>query len=278
MRIALFISAAIAYACQPVDGPNITGKDLAAADPSFAGIDPAAIVGASPLPGVRRIMQPLELNKYGPAASPVCFERATTLLTEDEVNRVLVERASSLQRGSPVHLQLLDFTKTPVPKGLIDFSPAGPDQSGLWRGRVKYDERRTFPIWAKVRITTEQTWLEAAELLQPGKPISESQLKKQRGPRSPFGPQPIIDIAGRVPLRAIKPCETIFASMLTTPRDIERGDKVAVEVVSGEAHLLFDAIAESPGRLGESVLIKNPENGRRFQARVESKGKVLITK
>ncbi|HEV2201294.1 MAG TPA: flagella basal body P-ring formation protein FlgA [Bryobacteraceae bacterium] len=58
--------------------------------------------------------------------------------------------------------------------------------------------------------------------------------------------------------------------------DIQRGQKVAVEVTSGAARLRFDADAESSGRAGDTVLIRNPENGRLFQARVEGKGKVVV--
>lgn len=55
-----------------------------------------------------------------------------------------------------------------------------------------------------------------------------------------------------------------------------RGDKVQVNVWSGAVLLQFEAEAESTGRAGETVMIRNPENGRRFAARVEEKGKVLV--
>ncbi len=58
--------------------------------------------------------------------------------------------------------------------------------------------------------------------------------------------------------------------------EVQRGEKVAVEVTSGGALLRFEADAESSGRKGDSVLIRNPETGSLFQARVESKGKVLV--
>jgi hypothetical protein len=60
--------------------------------------------------------------------------------------------------------------------------------------------------------------------------------------------------------------------------DIQRGDKVAVEVTSGAALVRFQAAAESAGRVGDSVLIRNPENGKLFQARVEGKGRVVVQK
>ena len=62
------------------------------------------------------------------------------------------------------------------------------------------------------------------------------------------------------------------------PPDIQRGEQVMVTVLSGAVRLKFEAQAESTARIGESVIVRNPENGRRFIARVEEKGKVLVKK
>jgi hypothetical protein len=51
---------------------------------------------------------------------------------------------------------------------------------------------------------------------------------------------------------------------------------VAVEVRSGAALLKFEAAAESGGKAGELVAMRNPANGARFRARVVAKGKVLL--
>ena len=59
-------------------------------------------------------------------------------------------------------------------------------------------------------------------------------------------------------------------------REVERGERVAVEVSSGAAVLTFQAEAASAGRTGDSVVVKNPENGRLFSAKVQSKGKVVV--
>ncbi len=62
------------------------------------------------------------------------------------------------------------------------------------------------------------------------------------------------------------------------PPDVERGDHVVVEVRCGGIVLKFEAEAQSSAHIGESIILKNPENGRRFIARVQEKGKVLIQK
>lgn len=57
---------------------------------------------------------------------------------------------------------------------------------------------------------------------------------------------------------------------------IERGERVQVEVRSGTARLGFEANTASSGHTGDSVLVRNPENGRLFSAVVQGKGKVLV--
>ena len=65
---------------------------------------------------------------------------------------------------------------------------------------------------------------------------------------------------------------------LAVPPDVQRGERVRVQVTCGGVLLQFDAEAESSAHVGENVIVKNPENGRRFVARVEEKGKVFVKK
>ncbi|MEQ1945884.1 MAG: flagella basal body P-ring formation protein FlgA [Bryobacteraceae bacterium] len=59
-------------------------------------------------------------------------------------------------------------------------------------------------------------------------------------------------------------------------REVERGERIAVEVSSGTARVMFQAEAASAGRTGDSIVVKNPENGKLFSARVQGKGKVMV--
>jgi len=47
-------------------------------------------------------------------------------------------------------------------------------------------------------------------------------------------------------------------------------------VISGAARLAFTGRAETPGRRGDVVTVRNPASKRTFPARVEAKGKVLV--
>jgi hypothetical protein len=59
-------------------------------------------------------------------------------------------------------------------------------------------------------------------------------------------------------------------------REVETGDTVLVEVHSGGALLKFETRAESGGKTGETVVVRNPANGARFSARVLAKGEVTV--
>jgi len=284
--VSLFMwFGAAALACHPVEGDHISGEDLSKADPWFAALDPDLKIAPTPLPGVPRLFHGAELARLGqmhgialPApVSEQCFERATEPLTVEQLLPVL-QTALGMDDARMI---IQDFSRAGVPKGTLEFRRSGLTASGLWRGQVVYAEARSVPVWAQVRVSVERTWVEAIETLPAGKPIVRAQLVERRGPRFLFAAMPLdtIDLAaGREPIHAIKPGEPIFGSMLIAPREVERGDQVNVVVQSGEARLQLWAEAETSGRFGELVMVRNPDSGRHFQARVEGKDKVLITR
>jgi flagella basal body P-ring formation protein FlgA len=79
-----------------------------------------------------------------------------------------------------------------------------------------------------------------------------------------------------VPRRSIRAGDPVTANALEAPPAVARGDLVSVEVSSGAAQLKLTAKAESAGRPGDVILLRNPGNGQRFQARVSHPGKVTI--
>jgi flagella basal body P-ring formation protein FlgA len=290
MRLAFLIAALIpvivpAFACQIIDGDHILGKDVASASPLFAALDPNLEIGAAPLAGVERVLRPEELVRLAKQnaisldapATPICFERATAPLTSEQILPIL-RRALGIDNAK---IEILDFSRFGVPRGTFDFPKSGLMPNGLWRGRVLYGDSHSMPVWVKARITVDRTWIEAAETLVAGKAIDTSQLRVKTGPRFPFDTALIESsslVAGRRPVRTLAAGTPIASAMLTIAHDIERGDRIAVEVKVGSAILDFEATAESSGRAGEPILVKNPENGRSFQAVIQDKGHVLVEK
>jgi hypothetical protein len=65
---------------------------------------------------------------------------------------------------------------------------------------------------------------------------------------------------------------------LAAPPVVKRGDKVAVSVTTGSVLVTFESEAESSGRVGDTVIVRNPTNGNRFVAQVQNAGKVTVNK
>jgi flagella basal body P-ring formation protein FlgA len=285
MRFTLLFLTIPMFACQVVDADHIFGKDVAAANPVFASLNPNLEIGAAPLAGVGRVLHPEELVRLArqngialdsPAAA-MCFERATEPLTAETLLPIL-QKAIAIDNAK---IEILDFSRFGIPRGTFDFPKSSLMPNGLWRGRVLYGENHSMPVWVKARITVDRTWVEVSEPLLMGKNIEPSQLTLKTGPRFPFDTafiESITQVVGRRPVRTLTAGTSIAPAMLTMAHDVERGDRVAVEVKVGGAILDFEATAESSGRAGDSILIKNPENGKSFQAKIQDKGHVVVEK
>jgi flagella basal body P-ring formation protein FlgA len=149
----------------------------------------------------------------------------------------------------------------------------------LWRGFVNHTSGRKTPVWAKVRISVACKRVVAAEPLPPGKPVQASQLRLEEWqgfPTRDEQPNSIEQISGRLPKHTIPEGAPITADLLQDAWEVERGEAVHVEVHSGAAQLSFVARAETPGRRGDLISIRNLKSGRLFSARVESKGKAVV--
>jgi hypothetical protein len=210
----------LAAACVSIEGEKILLSDLARAVPALSAAAPEETIGFAPAPGMRRLIGQAEIGKiaaqYGvelPAGlTTVCFERAAEPLAEERVSQGL-RRALSGETW-----KLIDFSRYRVPGGDINFQvpPKLPaNVPVILRGSIRYGDNRSFPCWARVKISRP-------------------------------------------------------------PREVERGDMVAVEVSSGTALVKFVARAESGGAQGEAVLLRNPTSKICFSARITGKGKVML--
>ncbi len=285
----IVLAAALAATCIPVEGDRIRAADLAVAVPAFAALAPEETLGYAPAPGARRMMGARELERIAgrhgislPTAPGLCVERAMERLTEERVLAALRTAA-----GNPeARIELVEFSRYPVPRGDLEFARTGytPPPEGakvpvVWRGKLKYAGSRSLPVWARVRISVPGKRLVAAEDLPAGRPIQASQVRVEAAGLPLFadpGLQSAEAAAGRVPRRAIRAGAPVPAGILEAPNEVERGETVTVEVTSGAAQLSLKAKAETAGRKGDLVMLRNPDNGRRFQGRVEGQGKVTI--
>jgi flagella basal body P-ring formation protein FlgA len=281
--------------CLPVEADQIRGSDLARAIPAFKRIPPNTPLAPTPGPGGTRVFTAAELQsvaaRFSVSADPapdLCFQMLTGPLDRE---RVLEAMQVSLQTPG-VQIELLEVSSEKVPRGRIEFpreglgAPALPDRKSpvLWRGSVVYGVgRQRFAVWGRVNVTAPVSRFVATESLKAGVAIQTNQLRRETIESFPVL-QPASDklalepeqIVGKLPLRTIAAGAEIRMDNLALPIDVHRGDRVRVEVRIGAAHIALNGRAESNGRIGDMISVRNPDSSKMFRARVESKDQVIV--
>ena len=159
--IIFVVEVSPAMACTEIAGDRITAAAMAAEVPAFASLDPGLDLGPAPLAGTTRTIRGFELQTLGEnhgislqeSPPPVaCFERASQMLTEemlaDALGKALDEPGASIQ--------IVDFSRQPIPLGKLEFERNGLDSNGLWQGSLMYGKNGSVPVWARVQITGSQ--------------------------------------------------------------------------------------------------------------------------
>ena len=83
-------------------------------------------------------------------------------------------------------------------------------------------------------------------------------------------------VVGQSLRRPVASGAEILPDLLAAPKEVNRGESVAVQVVSGSTHLEFVGKAETAGSTGDFIAVRNLSSNRIFQARVSGKGTALV--
>ncbi|MDQ6665636.1 MAG: hypothetical protein M3Z23_14740, partial [Acidobacteriota bacterium] len=159
MILSFLMAATLASACHPVEGDNILGRDLAAADARFLALPADAPLGFAPAPGAHRVFHGAELTRlaarYGIVADTfgdACFDRPLRPIDRER----LLETLQASLGISGARIDIAESSLYPAPLGEIVFPRAGlgAPQAGtaLWKGYVRYGTNRRFPLWVRVKI------------------------------------------------------------------------------------------------------------------------------
>ena len=291
--LLLFLAALPGWAdtpvCTMIDGDQILGSDLARAFPAFRALPPNSQIAPAPLPGGMRVFSEPELESMGarfglriPALSQaVCF-RVNTGPVDREAVIAAMQRTLQMPEA---RIELAEVSAEAAPPGTIRFPleglgrPGSPDGPAFWRGEVVAGARH-FNLWARVRILAPTTRFVAAEDLRQNVSVQPKHIRAELVEAFPSltkaTPVTAESLVGLVPTRNISAGSEIKAEYLVRPLDVARGDLVRVEVRLGRAHLNLSGRAESAGRTGDMIAVRNPESSKIFQARVEGKDRVLV--
>jgi flagella basal body P-ring formation protein FlgA len=277
--------------CQPVEGDRITARDVAAALPAFGSLPPDTPIAPAPLAGVRRVLRASEISALAQRyavkledPTGVCFEYPLEPL--DRAKAIEAMRLA-LADVPEAHIEIVEASQSPVPRGRIEFprsglaAPAMPTsrEPVAWRGYVIYGESHRYSIWVRVLVSARMSRVVAVEKLARGTLVRAGQVRVETVAGFPGSGNPartVDQVVGRIAARDIAAGSEIHLTQLTTPPDVARGDMVEVEVRSGDARLLLTGKAESAGRVGDAIAIRNLSNNRVFPARIEGKDKALV--
>jgi flagella basal body P-ring formation protein FlgA len=215
------------------------------------------------------------------ALPDVCFEWPLRTLVEEEVVAAIRAALDNPQAA----VDVVEISAFPAPEGRIEFQksqllpqPADAARTAvLWRGDVVYGRGRRFSIWARVRLRVPCTRAVAMEALRPGQSIRSEQVRVEAGECFPTEVSASDQVAGMRVKRFIAAGAAVPHSALEPVYDVNRGDKVAVEVRCGAARLAFTAQAETGGAAGDEVTLRNPDSKRTFRAQVEGPGRAVVT-
>jgi flagella basal body P-ring formation protein FlgA len=298
-RLLLFTAfSGLAYAgCLPVTGNRIVGRDLALANPLFAALPSTLTIGIAPAPGSKRVFPAAELQRLARAngiqvnvTGDTCFEIPMVRVREEDAIAAMLR---ALPAGA--ELKVVEMAKFDVPLGELEFPLQALEPPGvapgvasqglspavqLWRGYVKYAETRKAPYWARVAVTVRRSVVVAGTDLPLNTTIKENSLRIETTTGMPdraLVATRIEEVRGRALTRSVKAGSVIPLSILADLPTIRRGDPVTVEVQSGSARLMFDAVAEGAAREGEMVELRNPASGKTFKARANRGSKASVT-
>jgi flagella basal body P-ring formation protein FlgA len=276
--------------CLTVDTERIFAADLAKVAPIFAAIPQDRILGYSPAPGTRRVVDTLELVRFAtpyriaiPEGTQLCFERKMQKLDEAAIRAAILESLPTKE----AHVEVLAISDATSPEGMISFPVNGlsvsaavdPTTPILWRGYVTYDKSKRFALWARVRISAQLTRVVAVRALTPGDAIKPDQVRLETYEGFPLRSEiarRLDEVVGRALIRTAREGSALLRSDLTEPLLVRRGESVTVSVVSGGAQIQLEATAENQGRQGDLVSLRNPSSGKLFRARVEGKDKAIL--
>ncbi len=286
LAVVLAAGHASANPCLPIQDAHIRASDFSSIIPAFAVAGDAAIAPA-PLAGVTRSFSLADLrrtaSRIGVGLPPnvpdsVCFAHPLRRLTASEIQEALI------RSGWAAPFEVADFTRFPVPNGEIAFAKAGPsrqlraDGTSLVDGEIRYAPGRRQRIWVRIKPLTRSRVLVARAALPAGtrvrvEDVVTTETERTGSPDQMGSPE---EAAGKVLRRSLAAGEPVRRGALSEPRAIDRGQAVRLTVRSGQAQLSVDCVAESGGRAGDRILLRNPSSGVKFKAEVTGAGRAVI--
>jgi flagella basal body P-ring formation protein FlgA len=136
-----------------------------------------------------------------------------------------------------------------------------------------------WTLYVSVTVAQSEAVVVTAHPVAAGQVLAAGDLLVQSKPVQLFaGRQVYMDpaqIVGANATMSLAAGMIITQDMVQAPLVVKAGQTVAVQVISGGVVLTINAVAQQPGRVGDTILLTNPSSGRRFSAQVTAQGPVV---
>ena len=184
-------------------------------------------------------------------------------------------------------VDVLAMSKSPAPAGKLIFpltaistsGPGDPATPVTWNGYILYADSRRFNVWARVRIAATMTRVVAVQPVPADEAIAARQVRLEANEEFPLQngiARNLEEVIGRVSRRPLRPGLPVRLTDLAEPLQVHRGDLVQVRVISGSAQIDLEARAETPGRQGDIISLRNLRSDKMFRARVQGKQQAIL--
>jgi len=111
-------------------------------------------------------------------------------------------------------------------------------------------------------------------IVYPGQTIDTANVAIRQHTRSIPDDYPIVrsrnQLAGMVATRTLLPGRAIAPDMLRAPHAVQQGATISVSLEEGPLSIVMKAIALEDGAVGETIRVRNAQNGRTVCATVRS--------
>jgi flagella basal body P-ring formation protein FlgA len=284
-----------------VTGPAFTLGEIAeiqGEDSALTAQLAAVEIGASPLPGLSRIINPgditvrlrqhhLDSARIDVALPPgIRITRSGHDIAADEITRAAIESARDAIKNLP------DATLEPVTDGAKFVVPAGKSQilAGAWRGNpesgnitvpvsIAVDGKAVrmvdvvLRIHRKIMVLVASHDVQLHEVLGPGD-VALMAVDLKSGPEAPI--TAFEDALGKRATRRIAANAPISASMLEKAPLIAANDAVTIEFIYGALRVTAAGVARQAGAEGDTIHVYATDTKRELDGIVIDKHIVRV--
>jgi flagella basal body P-ring formation protein FlgA len=271
-----------------VEHDRVTAGDLARVIPEWSQAPARAEVLYAPLAGVTRELARAEIARlaarYAVACGdPTCWPERIALrrrmraLEKAEAESALVAAVASRYRVPPddVGLEIIGFREPQVPAGELRFRAGYAFRRS---GEVATlpltwttPEHRSGTLWVRAQVSIRGRYAVAARAIDLNKKIEPGDVTFSEGELDGPADAKLLapeHVIGRTLTHAVAAGERIPRAWLIEPKTIERGAVVELRLARGSIELRTPARAEQAGAVGDRVVFRNLDSGRRVAARV----------